>query len=91
MYRLFVESLLGLTREKDRLRFAPCIPASWPAFTVRYRYRKTVYVITVQQVVAAGERAGATSVTLNGVAQPDNSVALAGDRDEYHVVVLCVR
>jgi len=91
MYRLFVESLLGLTREKDRLRFAPCIPADWPAFTVRYRYRETVYDIAVQQVVAAGERSGATSVKLNGVAQPDNSIALAGDRDEYHVVVLCVR
>ena len=31
MYRLIVESLLGLRLEVDRLRFAPCLPADWKA------------------------------------------------------------
>ena len=29
MYRLIVESLLGLKREVDQLRFAPCLPVDW--------------------------------------------------------------
>ena len=29
MYRLIVESLLGVTLENGRLRFAPCLPAEW--------------------------------------------------------------
>ncbi|MBP2672184.1 MAG: glycosyltransferase, partial [candidate division NC10 bacterium] len=29
MYRLIVESLLGLTLDAGRLRFAPCLPADW--------------------------------------------------------------
>src|ERR1041384_5720620 len=32
MYRLALESLLGLSREGARLRVAPCLPAGWPGF-----------------------------------------------------------
>ena len=41
MYRLIVESLLGLRLEGDKLRLAPCLPASWPGFKLRYRYGDT--------------------------------------------------
>ncbi|HEU5177712.1 MAG TPA: glucoamylase family protein, partial [Burkholderiales bacterium] len=47
MYRLALESLLGLQLEGDKLRLAPCLPASWPGFKLRYRYRDTVYAIAV--------------------------------------------
>ena len=49
MYRLIVESLLGLTLETDKLSFAPCLPAEWDGFTVHYRFRETVYHIKVRQ------------------------------------------
>src|SRR5687767_15216801 len=48
MYRLIVESLLGLHREGDRLRLAPCLPAAWPGVALRYRYGDTVYRIDVR-------------------------------------------
>src|SRR6202040_4257626 len=41
MYRLITESLLGLRLEVNYLRFAPCIPQSWPSFKIHYRYRET--------------------------------------------------
>jgi len=89
MYRLVVESLLGVTLEKDRLRFAPCLPADWTAFTMRYRYRETVYEIAVQQVFAdVDARTAATSVTVDGVAQPDGSLPLVDDHAEHRVVVV---
>src|SRR4030095_11519209 len=37
MYRLLVESLLGLHLEVDKLRLAPCLPAGWASFNVNYR------------------------------------------------------
>jgi cellobiose phosphorylase len=49
MYRLIVESLLGVTLENGRLRVAPCLPAEWTGFKVRYRYRGTTYEIVAQQ------------------------------------------
>ena len=50
LYRLLLESLLGLRLEGNVLHVAPCLPAEWPGCTIRYRYRTTVYHITVTQV-----------------------------------------
>jgi hypothetical protein len=52
MYRLIVESLLGVTLETDRLRVTPCLPADWTGFSMRYRYRGTQYDIVVRQTPA---------------------------------------
>ena len=84
MYRLIVESLLGLKLEVDRLRFAPCLPANWAGFKVHYRYRETVYHIAILQVI--GEK-GATSVTLDGVERHGDDIPLVDDRQEHSVEV----
>ncbi|HEY1149901.1 MAG TPA: glucoamylase family protein [Pseudoduganella sp.] len=47
MYRLMIESLLGLTREPDRLLLAPRIPADWEGFTLSYRHGEATYRIRV--------------------------------------------
>ena len=80
LYRLILESLLGLKLEVDKLRFAPCLPADWETFKLHYRYRETVYHITVVQVRAG---TGEMSVTLDGVEQPDKTIPLADDRREH--------
>src|SRR5437764_8733658 len=49
MYRLVVESLLGVQLEVDRLRFAPCLPLEWHQFSLRYRYHETYYHILVRR------------------------------------------
>jgi cyclic beta-1,2-glucan glucanotransferase len=87
MYRLILESLLGVTRERDRLRFAPCLPAAWPEYTVRYRHGASVYEIVVTQV-RDESATGPMRVTLDGVGQADNSVALVSDGSDHHVEVM---
>jgi cellobiose phosphorylase len=84
MYRLIVESLLGLRLEVDKLRVAPCLPADWKGFTLHYRYRETLYHIAVVQV--RGEN-GETSVTVDGVEQHDKTIPLVDDRQEHSVEV----
>jgi cellobiose phosphorylase len=82
MYRLIVESLLGLKLEVDKLRFAPCLPADWETFKLHYRYRETLYHIVVLQT--ADEK---TRVTVDGVEQRDETVPLVDDRLEHAVEV----
>jgi cellobiose phosphorylase len=82
MYRLITESLLGLRREGDSLRFEPSLPQDWSTFKMRYRYRETVYHIIIQQVV------GAASVSLDGLEQQNGSIPLVDDRVEHQVTVL---
>jgi cellobiose phosphorylase len=84
MYRLIIESLLGLNLEGDVLRLAPCIPSDWPGYVVRYRYRDTVYRIDVRQV--AGPE-GAAGLSVDGVRQETLSIPLNDDQATHRVEV----
>jgi len=84
MYRLIMESLLGIRLKVDKLRFAPCLPADWESFKVHYRYRETLYHITVLQTHNGSVGSG---VTVDGVEQPDNAIPLVDDRQEHTVEV----
>ena len=74
MYRLIVESLLGMHLEGRQLRIAPCIPADWPEYHVRYRYKDAVYRIHVRQ---SGTVGGGDSLSLDGVLQPSLAIPLS--------------
>jgi cellobiose phosphorylase len=86
MYRLIMESLLGLSLETDKLSFNPCLPADWDGFTVHYRFRETIYHIRVIQK-QAGEKEAAT-VKVDGIVQQGNAVVLVDDRQEHAVEVV---
>jgi cellobiose phosphorylase len=88
MYRLLVESLLGITRELGRLRFKPCIPSHWPCYRIDYRHGDTRYEISVAQAHEPGVgHVGVVRVALDGAVQDDNSIALADDRATHRVTV----
>ncbi|MDB6163556.1 MAG: glycosyltransferase 36 associated family protein, partial [Xanthomonadaceae bacterium] len=82
MYRLIVESLLGLHLEGDTLRLTPCIPAEWPGYAVRYRYRNTVYRITLKQ-----SKRGERQLSMDGVVREDFLIPLRDDRVTHEVEV----
>ncbi len=82
MYRLILESLLGLRLEADTLHFAPCFPADWSSFKVHYRFRETVYHITLKQSL---EHDGEINVVMDGVLHQGKSVKLINDLQEHFV------
>jgi cyclic beta-1,2-glucan synthetase len=49
MYRLIVETLLGVHLEGDTLRFDPHVPEDWESYEVHYRYGESVYHITLKR------------------------------------------
>jgi cellobiose phosphorylase len=51
MFRVALESILGLTLEERALVLCPCIPAEWPGFSVRFRHPdgRTRYHIQVRR------------------------------------------
>ena len=95
MYRLIVETLLGLTLEVDRLRIAPCLPAHWDTYKIHYRHRETVYHITVRRGGETPE--SVVRVTVDGVvaARPawtepgdrKGVIPLVDDRQEHYIMV----
>jgi len=88
MYRLMVESLLGLAREADRLTIRPCIPAEWRGFTIRYTFAATLYEIVVRQEVAAEGAEATLTVSVDGVVQRDGAIRLVDDGAPHRVDVV---
>ncbi len=84
MYRLIIESLIGIILEGNRLRFAPCPNPGWQSFKLRYRYRETFYHLTVVQTDSSHE---VLSVTLDGKEQVDKMIILVDDQKDHYVEI----
>ncbi len=84
MYRLIIESLLGVKLTVDRLSFAPCLPQGWDQFTVHYRYRETVYHITIKR---APEGQKATIVVVDGQQSAAAEIKLVDDRQDHRAEI----
>lgn len=85
LYRLILESLLGVTIEDGLLRIAPVLPPGWKPFSVRYLYRDTQYRITV---IPSG--VDTPGVTLDGIERPDTAIPLVDDRATHTIEVRVV-
>jgi cellobiose phosphorylase len=78
MYRLIVESLLGVTRAGDTLTLTPRLPAGWEGFRLHYRYRGSQYTIAVR-------RADEPLLCVDGVTQQGSTILLADDGRTHEV------
>ncbi|WP_188568454.1 GH36-type glycosyl hydrolase domain-containing protein [Undibacterium terreum] len=85
MYRLIVESLLGLQLNNDKLSFKPCLPEDWESFELVYRYRDTRYQIRLIQL--ADDEPANAGILLDGALLLSLEIPLVNDREEHQVVV----
>jgi cellobiose phosphorylase len=88
MYRLLIETLLGVNLEGDQLRLTPRLPKTWTSYKIHYRYRQTTYHITITRVAA--ESLEANLPTLDGQEISGTTIPLRDDRQE-HAVELKIR
>jgi cyclic beta-1,2-glucan synthetase len=82
MYRLMLESLLGLQRHGDSVQVRPCIPAEWPGYRIDYRHGGSRYRIRVAHC-SGGSRA----LCVDGRRQADLSFPLVDDGRDHQVDV----
>jgi cellobiose phosphorylase len=83
MYRLLIETLLGVNLEGDQLRLTPRLPKGWTTYKIHYRYRQTVYHITISRL--ATDAAEANQLFLDGEELAVKTVPLVDDRREHFV------
>jgi cyclic beta-1,2-glucan synthetase len=86
MHRLGLESILGVRRRGAHLSVAPCIAASWPGFTVRWRHGASTYLIAVTNPDHV-ER-GVAQATLDGAPVDAAAIPLVDDGAEHEVHVV---
>jgi cellobiose phosphorylase len=78
MYRLIVESLLGLRLDVDKLYIEPCLPSDWQSYKILYRFRNTIYHITIIQQHISDS--GGLDVNKN-----NNFITLVDDHQEHSI------
>ena len=86
MYRVGIESLLGLRRHGATFTVDPCIPSSWPEFTVVWTLDSTRYEICVANPQRRCR--GVASVHLDGSPVPATDVPLVTDHRPHQVRVV---
>lgn len=85
MYRLLIESLLGLQLEGGKqLRLTPHLPADWGGFSLDYRYGETLYQINVSRGSARG-LSSKEKIILDGVVLGTNIIPLVDDGKSHRV------
>jgi len=89
MYRLLVETLLGVNLEGDQLRLAPRMPKAWTTYKIHYHYRQTIYHITITRLAA--DSTDTPVLSLDGQEISGQTIPLLDDHQEHFVEmkVLC--
>ncbi|MEP7344125.1 MAG: glycosyl hydrolase family 65 protein, partial [Gemmatimonadaceae bacterium] len=82
LYRAGLEAILGFNVRSDRVRIDPCIPKTWPGFSITYRYRSSHYIIEVEN--PDGVSRGIAKVELDGVAVTGTPPAPSGTEIPLH-------
>src|SRR5208337_1435389 len=83
MYRLLLETLLGVNLEGNQLRLTPSLPKTWSTCTLHYRYRQTLYHIRVTRL--SGAPVDRRRLSLDGRPLAGNSIALLDDHRDHSV------
>ena len=81
LYRLITETFLGIRLENgNRLRLSPIFPEAWKGFSMDYRYKSSVYKITVNR------GSGESGTLLDDVVLADNVILLVDDGEVHRVI-----
>ncbi|MDX1996733.1 MAG: glucoamylase family protein [Thermoanaerobaculia bacterium] len=83
LYRVALEGILGLVRRGDHFSLQPCIPSSWPRFSLVWRFGSSRYTIGVEN--PEGRCGGVASLALDGVAVDPRAIPLVDDGREHRV------
>ncbi len=81
MYRIWIEEVLGFQRRGKSFVVRPVIPASWPGFTMSYRFENAHYRISVMRT------SGSARVEMDGTVLPDGVIPLFDDGVARNVTV----
>ena len=83
MYRAGLESILGLRRHGATFEMNPCIPSSWPDYSIVWRFGRTRYEIAVSN--PEGRCQGIAEAELDGTPVDPRAIPLVDDGGTHQV------
>jgi cyclic beta-1,2-glucan synthetase len=86
MYRLGLESILGLRRRGASVAMTPCLPAAWERVTLRWQMGRSRYEIAIEN--PGGEDREAAGAFLDGRRVDPADIPLADDGAHHQVRIV---
>ena len=86
MYRVALEGILGLERRGAFFTLNPCIPSSWPTYSIEWRFGEARYAIVVENPERRCR--GVASVELDGSPADPAAIPLVDDGRVHRVRVV---
>ncbi|MGK2856899.1 MAG: GH36-type glycosyl hydrolase domain-containing protein, partial [Thermoanaerobaculia bacterium] len=83
MYRVGIQGILGLQRRGASFTLDPCIPSSWPEYTIEWRFGSSRYTIVVDNPELRCR--GIASAELDGRPVDPAAIPLENDGREHRV------
>ena len=84
-YNAGIEYILGLKIENGNLKIEPCIPKEWKEYTIRYKWKESIYNIKIKN--PNQKNTGVEKVILNGE-EVENNIKLDGGNRVYNIEVI---
>ena len=84
-YKIGIEEILGLKIKNGVLRIEPCIAREWKEYSIRYRYKNSIYNIKIKN--EHGKNTGIEKFIVNGKEIPEKEIRLNGDEGIYEIEV----
>ena len=72
-----IEAILGVNIENGILKINPCIDSSWKEYSIRYRYKTSIYNIKVKN--PNGKQTGVQTFKLNNNEIPEKQIKINED------------
>ena len=85
LYRAGLESILGLRRRGEIFELDPCIPVSWPEFSITWRFGRSRYEILVSNPERRNR--GVAAAELDGAAVSPGAIPLVDDGAVHQVKI----
>ena len=84
-YKVCIEEILGIKRYSDKLVISPSVPKDWKKYDVKYRYKSSVYEISVTK---SSSLQTDKTVYCDSVMAEDGVVPLVDDGKTHRIDVL---
>ena len=85
-YKAGIEYILGLKIDRGYLRVEPCIPQDWKEYSIKYRYKSSIYNIKVKNINS--KQTGINKFILNGNEVEEKKVKLLDDGSINNIEII---
>ncbi len=84
-YKAGIQYILGLKIEKGIMKFSPCIPKDWKEYKIKYKWKKSMYNIKVEN--PNGKNSGISEIYMNNKLI-ENAIKLESQEKVYNIRII---